>query len=81
MKNLRLSFGFDGPSKWERWTYLLCTKLVFLPYFDIQLFKTFYNSDRPFLVNRHAILIGWFMFCFELNKRNGKWILTNLTNK
>lgn len=81
MKNIHLTFGFAGSTKWEDFTFKISKKLPFLPYFDIWLFKTFHNSDRPFLVNRHAILIGWFMFCFELNKRNGKWILTNLTNK
>lgn len=81
MKNINLSFGYDGPTNWEHYTFLLSKYIKILPFFYIRLYRTYYNSDVPFLVNYHSIEFGWLKFFFIWSKRNGKWYFDNLTGK
>ena len=72
MKNISFSFGYYGTTRYEQITYKLCDKFKFLPSFYVQLFRTYHNSQTPFIV-RHSLCFGVYKYMLEIRKVHGKW--------
>jgi len=72
MKNINIYFGYLSDSTFSKITYWLCYYLRFIPTWEIKLFTTYHNSDKPFKI-RHSITFGIFNFMVRVYKVNGKW--------
>lgn len=80
MKNLYISFGYFGKSKFDRFSYWLCNKIPLIPTIELSLFKTYGNSEKPFII-RHSIYLGFLKYYYRIEKFKGKWRINNLTDK
>lgn len=72
VKNIKFTFGYFGPSIYNRLTWRLCNKFPIIPSIEMSLFKTYNNSNKPSHV-RHYIGIGFCKTLFEIKKVNNKW--------
>lgn len=72
MKNIKIHFGYNADNWLAKFSYWLCSKFTFIPTFDINLFTTYYKTNKPF-IKRHSITIGIFSYMGNWSKVNGKW--------
>ena len=80
LKNFYFSFGYRGDyTKLNLFTYNLCKILPFIPTIEMNLFKTYHNSDVEFDI-KHSMHFGIFNFYCRLEKVKGIWKYKNLTN-
>lgn len=85
MKNIEFEFGYNGESRYSKFTYWLCNKLPFIPILEVRLFSCFKGGERkgqPYRI-RHTIYIGIFKYYFrwQYSLRDKKWYFTNLTGE
>jgi hypothetical protein len=72
MRNIKFYFGYMGKTRFDSITYWICNKFPFIPCLEVNLFRTYYNSNTYFVV-KHQISIAWFKYMFEARKVRGKW--------
>ena len=59
MKNIRFSFGYMNQTKIGNWSFHFAKKYWFIPTWEVDLFKTFHNSNEYHPV-KHSIYISSF---------------------
>jgi len=66
MKNIEISFGYNGDSKFQKFTYKLCEKYKFLPTFWMRFFSTC-EDKKEYFTKKHMIYFDFLSYSYELN--------------
>lgn len=64
MKRIHLYFGYFGDTKLSKLSYRLCSKLKFIPAFEIDFFR---NGKL-----KHSLTVHLFNKCWRVDKFQGK---------